>query len=822
MPPATDLAMYVDGGDNSTTAYWGVTRWNTGTTATAGTIVRQRTTPSTNNERAFVCVVAGVTSASTEPSWSAATRGQKFTDNTVTWQECTGVAALNGDQVHTPTWAQLKAVTTPSLGWVIQDNGGVGYQICTTAGSLGASQPSFSSTAGVTTSESGGTAVWTSLGAIRNWTSWAAPHARIQNACATNWNPFGYATKTGLLSTAGGYGTVYVSDRHAESQASAMTIAPALAADGTFQMLCVDHTVTAGSVGFTSANLKNTATCKTTGINQLGINFSTGYAYVYGITFSGSDGSTFNAGVTYASSANAETEFDNCVFAFPGTNGVGQLGATSGTRMLFNQTQFNFGHTASYLDLRTGEYYFKNCSPLLVTGATGATASAIPANLLGAGASSNFTAVTFDSCDLSLLTGAFLKQAVTTMQGWYVIKDCALNTSFSVPQAQSGNTPVQVLGSQTNVNQAYFSSRYTFEGLETTESNYVRTGGAVDPIGNTQSRRFQPYWAAPNYLRPLKAEPMLTYNSKVGSNVTVTVYGLTGLGRLPNNDEIWTELEYYGTSGTTQGKILSGTKANVLATGSPQSSDSSTWGFTSSVSMDGPSGGVSFGTPGIKISRTSTGICYAFSNLWVDTGKYYFEAKCSVNVTNNTFIGLSKTLTVSDFASGYNQIGVQLGSGNSIVIASNATFTTLGADSSTDEYDFAIDLTNKLLWVRLNNGNWNNNVSANPATGVGGATIEAGAYAPTLFFASGSTNNDTVALNFGASAFTNTAPSGFGNLVNAWTPFKMQFLLDTTHNPQPQIAGPITARCRIAYCNRGVHGTPVGPLVWIDPVIVLS
>lgn len=37
-----------------------------------------------------------------------------------------------------------------------------------------------------------------------------------------------------------------------------------------------------------------------------------------------------------------------------------------------------------------------------------------------------------------------------------------------------------------------------------------------------------------------------------------------------------------------------------------------------------------------------------------------------------------------------------------------------------DPVDMAIDFTANLLWVRVNNGNWNSNASANPSTGVGG------------------------------------------------------------------------------------------------------
>jgi hypothetical protein len=37
--------------------------------------------------------------------------------------------------------------------------------------------------------------------------------------------------------------------------------------------------------------------------------------------------------------------------------------------------------------------------------------------------------------------------------------------------------------------------------------------------------------------------------------------------------------------------------------------------------------------------------------------------------------------------------------------------------------ELAVDIPNKLLWLRKNGGNWNNSGAANPATGAGGLSI---------------------------------------------------------------------------------------------------
>ena len=64
------------------------------------------------------------------------------------------------------------------------------------------------------------------------------------------------------------------------------------------------------------------------------------------------------------------------------------------------------------------------------------------------------------------------------------------------------------------------------------------------------------------------------------------------------------------------------------------------------------------------------------------------------------------------------------------------------------------------IWIRKNNGNWNNDPSANPTTNTGGYTLT-GIGVPVVPF--GVADNNGVLFNFGASSFAQTPPSGFTN-----------------------------------------------------------
>ena len=130
-----DNAWYVNYGNGTSTGYYGVTQWsaNSGTFVT-GNIIRQLSTPTVGNERAFVCVssTGGIgTTGGTEPTWGV-TRGAITNDNTLKWQEATGVAALNGDVSNTPNWTTVKG-TAVTLGQVIKSNASTFILICTVA-----------------------------------------------------------------------------------------------------------------------------------------------------------------------------------------------------------------------------------------------------------------------------------------------------------------------------------------------------------------------------------------------------------------------------------------------------------------------------------------------------------------------------------------------------------------------------------------------------------------------------------------------------------------------------------------------------------------
>lgn len=552
------MAFYDTTWYTNSVGYAAVTAWATGATIAAGALRRQNTAPAVGSERVFVCIVPGTTHATTEPTW-VLTRGAKTTDNTVTWQECTGAAAVNGDLTNTPTWTQAKAIGTPTLGAIIQRNNGASYWICSTAGALGASEPAWANnTAGTTQADS--TTTWTCLGVVGNFTGGQAPHARLANACATNWFASG--------------NTVYVGDNHAESQTTAITISPVSSPTAVGKILCHNHS---GSYPPAASDLTTGASIATTTNNNL--TWNGGGFYVYGVTFKVGVGvSTSSCFIILTPSASGGihnwTYFDNCSFWIANTAATQmyiEIGSTTAiSTIVFNNTTVKFGHVNQYISPNLTQFIWQNTGPILVSG------SAVPSGFLSSsGTTGNINSVVLEAIDLSQLTGVLFSSTSFPTSGSLLIKDCKLNASATVATPTGSGMNVQSIRCDSGA-AAYKSSRYAYEGTETTETSITRVGGAVDPTGQAQTRKLVTT-ANAQWLRPFKAEPYAISNAITGSNVTVTVYGTINAGAVPNNDDIWLEVEYLGSSATPLGTIVTTTKASLLAANAAVASDGSSW-----------------------------------------------------------------------------------------------------------------------------------------------------------------------------------------------------------------------------------------------------
>lgn len=145
------------------------------------------------------------------------------------------------------------------------------------------------------------------------------------------------------------------------------------------------------------------------------------------------------------------------------------------------------------------------------------------------------------------------------------------------------------------------------------------------------------------------------------------------------------------------------------------------------------------------------------------TGKVYFECQ-AVNTSDNAIVGFadSSEITLQSPGGGPHSAGWV----SSIGIVVNSTTLVSGTYPVNSIIGVAIDIPNKLFWMRIAPvGLWNLSGTADPATGVGGLSIPS--LTGNVFIASGGRNSGATTINAGDNgAFSGAIPVGF----SAFTP----------------------------------------------------
>jgi hypothetical protein len=586
--------------------YTAVPAW-TGNTVTAAGTLRRPTAATVGNERVVVAIIAGTTSA-TQPTWTT-TKGARNTDGTVTWQECTGQPGVNGDlpiavvtnastaggnQVlrfaavpanvrvgmlamhasllsnvtvagvtatsvvltanatgtiasgqtvyfgNCPMWLNQKN-TALTIGLIIYDAVTASLQIVSVAGTTGnAAQPSFSATAGTTTGDN--TVTWTSLGLASSFANWAAPHAKIQNAFATNWMAPG--------------DECFVADDHIQTQAIALSFTLSVAA--ATSTWCIDRTAALPS---TSANLRsdqytvtNPACAQIITTGNFAIT-TFGVGNLYGIVFScgtGAVSSPLNATLT--------GRIEKCSLRKLGT--VGNIGAIILNNGEFIDSTIQLGAVGDQIRGGSG-----GVSRWSNTPSSAVIGPFIPNSLISSNGSGNLI---IDGVNFSAFgAGKTVVSSLSTVQTVRLI-GINVGTGATIAAAPS------LVGARTeatwvdNAAGTVQEGVWTNQGTLTHETVIVRSGSAL-------SWRIVP-GINNRWPQPFECPTACIYNAVVGSPITCTVYGIWADVTVPNNDDVWIDVAYFGNTASPLPSIATSTKANNFAQGVPLPSDSSVWG----------------------------------------------------------------------------------------------------------------------------------------------------------------------------------------------------------------------------------------------------
>ena len=124
------------------------------------------------------------------------------------------------------------------------------------------------------------------------------------------------------------------------------------------------------------------------------------------------------------------------------------------------------------------------------------------------------------------------------------------------------------------------------------------------------------------------------------------MYGIINAAAVPNNDQIWLECEYLGSSATPIGSFINNSKANNLASGVGLTADTSAWdsnvsarlnshAYTSGQTMTVGDGRVYFcTTSGTSNSSLPAGYASNTDGGSVTDGTAHFRAGCRFSMSN--------------------------------------------------------------------------------------------------------------------------------------------------------------------------------------------
>ena len=422
----------------------------------------------------------------------------------------------------------------------------------TAGGTSGGAEPAWVLTKGGTTTDSGGVA-WVEVTGNETWQApgaWAAPHARMANACVTAWQAAG--------------DTVFVAANHAETQSSSISFSISQVGLVTQSyIICVDNSGS-GHVPPQAGDIRTTATVTATGNSS--ITFSGTNFYCYGVTFNAASGGTSGYGIimgTSSGGSRALQKFDTCGFKLSSSSSGANITTGQSYGGLVEWINCTLTYLAAQdLTLGNGTFIWRGGSITTV----GNTASLI---LPGA------WPVLIEGVDFSAVTPTRIFAGISS-GGMVSVVDCKFAASQTL--YNSGNSEprsyLDIISSDSGA-ATYRQERCMVEAVLTNSTTIIRTGGASD--GTTGISWQIVSGTSAHWAQAFESFALPIWNAVTGSNVTVTLLGLANMAALPNNDEIWLETRYFGSSSYVLESVASSTKANILAANAALTADTSAW-----------------------------------------------------------------------------------------------------------------------------------------------------------------------------------------------------------------------------------------------------
>lgn len=431
---------------------------------------------------------------------------------------------------------------------------------CTTAGTSGATEPTWSLNGAATTTS--GTAVFTECTGVESEQAagnWKAPAK----------NSASIFSRGGSGSTTLGHNDVlYFASDHDESYSAAQTINSTFPWNG-IRAFSVSRT--GPTLPPTAADYAAGAKIETTGANALTIGGANTSLYWRGITFSagsGANNATLIIGSSGASAAIANW-FEDCTFVLnnTGASSVIQLGNSgsinggfAGLRLV-NPT-FTFGAAGQAFTFPS------NADVEIINSTINGTT---PTNLFGNGAGTGGGILHWRASDLSGVAGSLTNAMFTSAQAAKLfVDDCKVNPAASFVTASLLTTARTCMARFDNCDDGTKNYRFFWylPGCSVqSEAAAVRTGGNTDGVtpfswkilGAGGANSISPH-------QPAALPPILADVTSTGSLVTATIEFIANAAAALTNADLFMEIEALTSAASPLASVISNRVADVFPT----------------------------------------------------------------------------------------------------------------------------------------------------------------------------------------------------------------------------------------------------------------
>lgn len=380
------------------------------------------------------------------------------------------------------------------------------------------------------------------------------------------------ATIAGVSAIDAAGDTIYISQNHAEAPGGTITFAGAGTNASPLKVICGNDAAEPPTAVATSATV--------TSVGAMSLN---GALYWYGTTFISSTSITLNG-----TAANNTQFFESCSFrtTAAGVSGFIQTATSQNNTYLttLRNCTLKFAHANNY---------FASYGYTVIEGGSAVSGTTTPTNLFRFASDRSHSNLLVSGFDFSNFASTINLCSTTSSvsSGKMVFRDCKLPASWSGSLVASG---LVGLGQRfemyncdsTDTNYSLWVEDYA--GSIKQETTIVRTGGASDGTTGLSWKMVTSSTASYPTIR-LESPEIHVWNSTL-SSVTATVEIVhdtnvaggqgTGTGSRFQDNEIWLEVMYLGTSGVPLGTWASDAPADVLAAAADQTDSSETWTTT--------------------------------------------------------------------------------------------------------------------------------------------------------------------------------------------------------------------------------------------------